>query len=181
MYEELQKLRPNLVKLANETEDNDESIGEIIKTNEQCEKIINQYKLTFLNERAAHHVADDKLVNINEEFDSSLETISSNSGTAINNVADKPTAKYDPLKELQDLFSHEPAASASVQPNSAATAAAKNDFSMFLSNDSQQLYTDSATKGIETLLSTINVNSASSQQPKQPSQTNFVDPLKSNI
>jgi hypothetical protein len=179
LYEELQKLRPNLVKLANETEDNDESIGEIIKTNEQCEKIINQYKLTFLNERAAHHVADDKLVNINEEFDSSLETISSNSGTAINNASDKPTAKYDPLKELQDLFSHEPAAAASVQPNSVA-AAAKNDFSMFLSNDSQQLYTDSATKGIETLLSTINVNSASSsQQPKQPSQTNFVDPLKS--
>lgn len=160
LYEELQKLRPNLVKLANEADDNDESIGDIIKTNEQCEKIINQYRLTFLNERGgAMHQQDDKLVNIMEDASgggggdfSSLETVGS-----MNSMGEtgKP-AKYDPLKELHDLFSHEP-----VQPAQPPPGYLKNDLSEFLSISGGGGVSgggDTTTRNIENLLSSISVS-----------------------
>ena len=57
LYEELAKLRPNIVKLATECDENDESIGDILKANDQCERIMNQYKSMFDRD-------DVKLVNI---------------------------------------------------------------------------------------------------------------------
>ena len=61
LYEELAKLRPNIVKLAMECDENDESIGDILKANDhQCERIMNQYKSMF----DMFHRDDVKLVNI---------------------------------------------------------------------------------------------------------------------
>ncbi|RNA21639.1 ADP-ribosylation factor-binding GGA1 [Brachionus plicatilis] len=97
LYEELDKMRPKLVTMASETDDNDEAIGDIIKTNEQCEKIIGQYKLIFLK-HINQASSDDKLVSLtssvhkDEELFSSLET-------------PKPS-NYDPLKELEELFAN---------------------------------------------------------------------------
>jgi hypothetical protein len=212
LYEELQKNRPNLVKLANESEDNDDSIGEIIKTNEQCERIIGQYKLTFLNERGSSVVHDDvKLVNINEDDSSSLEispssseSFSPSSSTNKQPSSNKQSksaaagtsnnsANYDPLKELQDLFSHEPAGTATTTSQMQ-----KNDFNAFMlsqaSDQSQftQFTTDSlsanaATNNIESLLSSISVSSGGGgggQNQFRPviNQNNaFVEPNKSNL
>lgn len=202
MYEELQKNRPNLVKLANESEDNDDSIGEIIKTNEQCERIIGQYKLTFLNERGSS-VHDDKLVNINEDDSSSLEIspssesfVSPSSSTNKQSSSNKQSksaagtansANYDPLKELQDLFSHEPAVTATSQMQ-------KNDFNAFMlsqaSDQSQftqftsdSLSANAATNNIESLLSSISVSGGGGQNQFRPVNQNnaFVEPNKSNL
>lgn len=194
LYEELQKLRPNLIKLANEADDNDESIGEIIKTNEQCEKIINQYRFTILNERgAAPH--DDNLVNIQDDelsfsLDSTTGSTSANSfmigsgsgaeGGGVEAANSRPKSssssskgneKYDPLKELQDLFSHEPAVA---QPPPGYTR--NNDLSEFLTsaNDSVGQFGRMSGAGggethtnIENLLSSINVSGVNSAGAKQ--------------
>ena len=146
LYEELQKNRPNLVKLANESEENDENIGEIIKTNEQCESIIDRYKQMFLGggggggqaSSSSPNWHDDKLVNINEDVidDNDNEP----SRRSVSNTS------YDPLKELQDLFSHEP-----ITTTAKSTVQKSADFSASLLGDS------SATNNIESLLSSISV------------------------
>lgn len=153
------------MKLANEVDDNDESIGDIIKTNEQCEKIINQYRLTFLNERGGvMHQQDDKLVNIMDDASgtggggsggdfSSLETVGSMN--SMGETGGKSSAKYDPLKELHDLFSHEP-----VQPAQPPPGYLKNDLSEFLSMGGGVSGGggDTTTRNIENLLSSISVS-----------------------
>lgn len=97
LYEEVEKMRSKLVTLASETEDNDEALADIIKTNEQCEKIIGQYKLIFLK-NINQTSSDDKLVCLASTVNKEQELFSSLD-------ASKPS-NYDPLKELEELFAN---------------------------------------------------------------------------
>lgn len=173
LYEELEKHRPNLVRIATETEDDDDAINEILQTNEQCERIIGQYKMIILKEKngVKNSALDDvKLVNLNagslddSEFmpkqnDNSLllNTSLSLESSSTTSVAGK--SSYDPLKELHDLFS-------ATTTNEKATAS--NDFSDFTSSFSNQNGRSNPTasypalstaNNLENLLSSINLNS----------------------
>ena len=97
LYEEVEKMRSKLVTLASETDDNDEAIADIIKTNEQCEKIIGQYKLIFLK-HINQASSDDKLVCLASTINKDQELLPS---------LDAPkSSNYDPLKELEELFAN---------------------------------------------------------------------------
>jgi hypothetical protein len=117
-------MRPNIVKLATECDENDESIGDILRTNDQCERIMNQYKSMFDKEFASSSSSsssflkfndDVNLVNISttshmpDEFNP-LPPSNANSSTRLNEdlignlKRSQSTTSYDPLKELQDLF-----------------------------------------------------------------------------
>ncbi len=88
LYEELEKLQPKLVKLATDTDEHDDSIGDILKTNDACESVIKKYQLVF----DAKFSPDDALVNLNSLVDEAP-------------VAVSDTASADSSKDLQDLFS----------------------------------------------------------------------------
>lgn len=114
LYDELEKMRPNLAQLATETEDNDNSIGEIIQAIEQSEKIINQYKRIVESNVDSDRNRDTNLVNI--DFDEHQKQASlgagggddsfllSNSSSLGSQSGSKPAVVKDPLKELEDLF-----------------------------------------------------------------------------
>lgn len=115
LYEELTKLRPNLVKLANETDDNDDAIGDILKTNDQCEKIINQYNAIFdkssLSLQAASFLKppiidnDVNLVNLSSPINSLLfDDDPHHQRYSTTNASNNNNVSFDPLKELEDLF-----------------------------------------------------------------------------
>lgn len=95
----MNNLKPNLVKLATETDDNDDAIGDILKANDQCERIVNQYKSIFENDSSLLKIADNdvNLVNLSSPASSLLEDSHKNNSNQQSN--------YDPLKELEDLFS----------------------------------------------------------------------------
>jgi hypothetical protein len=103
----LAKLRPNIVKLATECDENDESIGDILKANDQCERIMNQYKSMFDRD-------DVKLVNISTTIANRTTPTDNNENSSLvdhdlignfsNTNNNKMSSNYDPLKELQDLF-----------------------------------------------------------------------------
>ncbi|CAF0976858.1 unnamed protein product [Brachionus calyciflorus] len=137
LYDELEKLRPNLINLASETDDNDEALADIIKTNEQCEKIIGQYKLIFLKS-TTHVPSDDKLVNIKEKDEDLLLTDS----FKVNSDSIDSKGKYDPLKELEDLFS-----------NSNSVSITSNNKDLLMSDNK------SLNNNFENLFSSINLNS----------------------
>lgn len=107
LYEELEKMRSKLVSMASETDDNDEAIGEIIKTNEQCEKIIGQYKLIFLKHTNQAY-SDDKLVSLTSSIHKEEELLSS--------LENPKPSNYDPLKELEELFSNPVTNTVNAQP-----------------------------------------------------------------
>lgn len=92
LYDELEKLQPNLIRLATETDDNDESIGDILKTNDACETTLKKYHRVFDHKFSP----DDALVNLN-----SAESVSN---TESKNV--ESSNKNDSTKDLQDLFSN---------------------------------------------------------------------------
>lgn len=122
MYEELEKLRPNLVKLATETDDNDDAIFEILKTNDDCDRIINQYKLMFLRDTVGANSStnnsafldDVKLFDLtnnsiteDQESNKQIKNLLNTNDDSTNRLAlsNGKSNSYDPLKELQDLFS----------------------------------------------------------------------------
>lgn len=175
LYEELQKLRPNLINLATETDDNDDGIGEILKTNDQCEKIINQYKLMFLNEitngNHNNHVDDVKLVNLGSSV-ASFDEVNKSSKT------EQQTSNYDPLKELQDLFSTPSSSSIASRELINNNNQKSNNFDDFLSiNDPV-----SVTNNIESLLSSINIqsNHQISLNNQAPLMQPLIPPLNMN-
>ena len=100
-------MRPNIVKLATECDENDESIGDILKANDQCERIMNQYKSMFDRD-------DVKLVNISTTIANRTTSTDNNENSSLvdhdlignfsNTNNNKMSSNYDPLKELQDLF-----------------------------------------------------------------------------
>lgn len=95
LYDELEKLQPNLIKLATETDDNDESIGDILKTNDSCDTIMKKYQAVF----DSKFNPDDALVNLNAINDEQLST------TAPEAQLTTTEKKTDSNKDLQDLFS----------------------------------------------------------------------------
>jgi hypothetical protein len=196
VYEELERRRTNLVKIATETEDDDEAINEILKTNDQCDRIISQYKRIILKEvngvRNPTHLEDVKLVNLNagsSHDDSDLyggkATPASNKlndSLLLNNsfssdplaqksLEHKATSNYDPLKELQDLFA---------TPNtetSNGVHGSQNDFSEFSYSGVGGMgmgvggLNANPTSNIENLLSSISINSNQQQQQLKPMLT----------
>ena len=132
LYEELNKLRPNLIKLATECDENDDAIGDIIKANEQSEKIVNRYRMMFDKESSSFMKFNDDVNLVNLTHSLSVEESEARKGNKqASNDADlldplnfddskaafKPsssTGVYDPLKELQDLFSAPTAPKATV-------------------------------------------------------------------
>jgi ADP-ribosylation factor-binding protein GGA len=179
LFEELDKQRPNLIKLATETvEDNDDSIGEILQVNDQCERIINQYKFIILKEThhstngaGKSHFEDVNLVNLNlnpspNDFSSANNSnLLNNSFDILTNLQTKSTnPNFDPLKELQDLFS-----------TNAATSKPNNDFSEFSSAFSNNLLnnnTSNPTSNIENLLSSISITSQTQSNKQILTATN---------
>lgn len=93
LYEELEKLQPNLIKLATETDEHDESIGEILKTNDSCESIIKKYQSVFDSKFSP----DDALVNLNSMSDEMFNPVTASNSSETN--------KAHSTKDLQDLFS----------------------------------------------------------------------------
>lgn len=88
------------MKLATETDDNDDGIGDIIKTNETVERILNQYKTIVGSENLLFvEIEDDKMLT-----SESNDSLRQSKKSIVNNNSISPN-KYDPLKELQDLFS----------------------------------------------------------------------------
>lgn len=144
-----------MVKLANESEDNDDSISEIIKTNENCEKIMNQYKLTFLKELNDKVIDDVKLVNIMDTDDDAFTGMNTNARSRIGstNQNKNPAGNYDPLSELQDLFSNTIVPNKPATSPNAAIGQFNNQFTQFTSDNSSTV----VTSNIENLLSSINV------------------------
>jgi hypothetical protein len=178
LYDELERHRSNLVKIATETEDDDEAINDILKTNDQCERIINQYKLIILKEvngvRNSSQLDDVKLVNLNaisslEDVDlyganqrksnphnNSLLLNNSFTSEPANNTSSTKSSSYDPLKELQDLF-----ATPNTEHHSNGTSHASNDFNEFTFNNGGM--NANPTSNIENLLSSISINPGQSQ------------------
>lgn len=139
--------------------------------------------MTFLNERGVQS-QDDKLVNIFDD-DTSPEMIGSSpleagrlstSADVKTNMTSQGVAVYDPLKELQDLFSHEPVPTPDPYP-----AFSKHNLAELLEkNQPFTQFGDSETKNIENLLSSINVG-GSVGQIQNIKHTNSQDILKSNF
>lgn len=100
-------MRPNIVKLATECDENDESIGDILKTNDQCERILNQYKSMFDKEFSSSFSSSSSSSFLKFNDDVNLVNISTTSHMPdeFNPLStSQTTTSYDPLKELQDLF-----------------------------------------------------------------------------
>jgi hypothetical protein len=93
LYDELEKMQPNLIKLATETDDNDDSIGDILKTNDACESLIKRYQIVIGTNYSTFN-NDDALVNLNLNENESVNS----------QEQQKPTTAIDATKELQDLF-----------------------------------------------------------------------------
>jgi hypothetical protein len=91
-----------LAKLATETDDNDDAIGDILKANDQCERIVNQYKSIFENDSSLLKIPDNdvNLVNLSSATFSHEDIISNN-----NNNDSIRQSTYDPLRDLEELFS----------------------------------------------------------------------------
>jgi len=118
LYEELEKFQPTLVKLAVELDENDNSIGEILKANDDCEVIMKKYKAVFDHTFSP----DDALVNLNLLNDEATTGKSSQTtaSTGANLVDDflnltSPTttktateSKSSSNKDLEDLFGSGP-------------------------------------------------------------------------
>ena len=94
LYDELEKLQPNLIKLATETDDNDESIGDILKANDSCESVLKRYQSVLGGRyiQAGHN--DDALVNLNTVEDGQEDDFDP-----------LKADKTDSTKDLYDLFS----------------------------------------------------------------------------
>jgi ADP-ribosylation factor-binding protein GGA len=91
IHDELDKFKPLLIKLANETDDNDEGIGEIIKTNDNLIRCLNDYSRVLSGGTLEKPKHEDDTFLINTQIDLTENPIKNE--------------KYDPFKELKDLFS----------------------------------------------------------------------------
>ena len=170
-------MRPNLVKLATECDDNDDSIGDILKANDHCERIINQYRTIFDKDSSSFmKFSDDvNLVNISTSHGSHDEHASGPKsrlphedliggfapGTAPQGNASR--GAYDALKELQDLFLTD---HSSGNPNDA-----KRTFSfestktnIFDSNNSSLEHLSKSTSNSNSLAATLIPTSMSNQK-----------------
>lgn len=126
MYDELERFQPTVVKLALELDENDESIGEILKTNDDCETIMKKYKSVFDHTFSP----DDALVNLNSASDestsgkaiqsatgagsnfvddflnfTSASKLDTSQSTASKTIANNTETKSNSNKDLEDLFS----------------------------------------------------------------------------
>jgi hypothetical protein len=185
LYDELERHRSNLVKIATETEDDDDAINEILKTNDQSERIINQYKLIILKEvngvRNSSQLDDVKLVNLNAvasfedtDFNGQKTSNASNNSLLLNSSltsepgqtrsSESKGSNYDPLKELQDLF----ATPNTEQRNGGYHGS--NDFNEFTFSSGTN---SNPTSNIENLLSSISINPGQSQTKPVLTPTNL--------
>lgn len=107
-------MQPKLVHLATDTDDNDEAIGDILKTNDTCEVVLKKYKSLVEqgNSFNSNLPVDDALVSLSITNDSTENSFPLNSNG--NNALD----------ELKDLFS----TSSNIQTNSTKSANDLNSF-----------------------------------------------------
>jgi len=156
LYEELEKLQPNLIKLATETDENDDSIGDILKTNDSCEAIIKKYHAVF----DSKFYPDDALVNLNSLVDEAP-------------VNDQ--TKTDSSKDLEDLFSTNNLEFMNSQPIPATTpttttsSSSNNIFDDLISVDTDFIDTKNLNNGSQFMMSNSNsLNSIDQMMPLQP-------------
>ena len=92
-------MQPKLVQLATDTEDNDDAIGEILKTNDTCETVLKRYKrlVDEGNSFSTHLPVDDALVSLGADSHTSNSNANENGGSSLTNM--------NALDELKDLFS----------------------------------------------------------------------------
>jgi hypothetical protein len=113
LHDELEKMQPKLVQLATDTDDNDDSIGEILKTNDTCETVLKRYKRL---------VDEGNSFNTNLPIDDALVSLSGgDSYTSDSNSNENSLSNKNALDELKDLFSisnlnHNSAVSPTKQP-----------------------------------------------------------------
>jgi len=97
LHDELEKMQPKLVQLATDTDDNDDSIGEILKTNDTCETVLKRYKRL---------VDEGNSFNTNLPIDDALVSLSGgDSYTSDSNSNENSLSNKNALDELKDLFS----------------------------------------------------------------------------
>lgn len=94
-----------MVKLATETDDNDDAIGDILKANDLCERIINQYKEIFEKGSSVPKTSDNDVNLVNLSMDSNFLDGSNETNSKDLKIYDQKI-NYNPLKELEDLFSN---------------------------------------------------------------------------
>ena len=92
MFQEIEKLHPKIIQLATETEENDETIGDILSSNDQCESVLSKFKRIFENLANLDLSADDELISLNEDAN-----IQKSQPTQI--VVERNT-----FRELEDIF-----------------------------------------------------------------------------
>ena len=63
----IEKLHPKIIQLATETEENDETIGDILSSNDQGESVLSKFKRIFENLDNLDLSADDELISLNED------------------------------------------------------------------------------------------------------------------
>ncbi len=95
LHDELEKMQPKLVQLATDTDDNDDSIGDILKTNDLCENILKRYRQL---------VDDGNSFNTNLPVDDALVCLSINDNI-MPSKSNSNNESSNALNELQDLFS----------------------------------------------------------------------------
>lgn len=156
LYEELERFQPTLVKLAVELDENDESIGEILKTNDDCETIMKKYKSVFDHTFSP----DDALVNLNPLNDE--------------RASGKPTQPAAPAgTNLVDDFLNFTSPSIPDSAHSTASTTTANNTEV----------KSSSNKDLEDLFSGTNLDElykASSQQQQQQSQQSLMMPMNQN-
>lgn len=91
IHEELNKFKSILIKLANETDDNDDGIGEIIKINDNLIRCLGDYDRVISGGTLEKPKHEDDTFLINTQIESNEKQVKSEN--------------YDPFKELQELFS----------------------------------------------------------------------------
>ncbi len=94
-----------MAKLATETDDNDDAIGDILKANDQCERIVNQYKSIFENDSSLLKIPDNDVNLVNLSSTGSYLLEDSHNPSNYNQNNSNQQSAYDPLRDLEDLFS----------------------------------------------------------------------------
>lgn len=105
MYDELEKIKPKIIQIASEIDENDDSIGTVIKSNDECESVLNKFKSIFRDDFSARedtHHADDELVDISSNL---TEKVKSNSPQVLS------SSSKSSIKELEDLLIFDTSAS----------------------------------------------------------------------
>ena len=93
-------MKPKIIQIASEIEDNDETISEVIKSNDQCDSVLNKFKQIFQIETDGSDIthADDELIDISSDDSTTILKNSSNSP--------KIDLFKSSIKDLEDLLIH---------------------------------------------------------------------------